>query len=103
MSEPPHSLKPITAGLSPRFANLERRAQATIELAERVRAALSAPEKDHVTSASYRAETLVVLADSAAWAARIRYAQQELLAQLQAAGETRFTKLKVKVGRVAQR
>lgn len=103
MSEPPHSLKPITAGLSPRFANLERRAQATIELAERVRAALSAPEKDHVTSASYRAETLVVLADSAAWAARIRYAQQELLARLQAAGETRFTKLKVKVGRVAQR
>jgi hypothetical protein len=101
MSEPPHSMKPLTAGLSPRFANLERRAQATIELAERVRAALPAPEKDHVTSASYRAETLVVLADSAAWATRIRYSQQELLTQLQAAGETRFTKLKVKVGRVA--
>lgn len=101
MSEPPNSLKPITAGLSPRFANLERRAQATMELAERVRAALPAPEKDHVTSASYRAETLVVLADSAAWAARIRYTQQELLRQLQATGETRFTKLKVKVGRGA--
>ena len=56
-------MKPLTAGLSPRFANLERRAQATIELAERVRAALPAPEKDHVTSASYRSETLVVLAD----------------------------------------
>jgi hypothetical protein len=102
MSEPRNSLKPITAGLSPLFASLERRAQATIELAERVRALLPSPDKDHVTAASYRAETLVVLADSAAWAARIRYAQQELLSRLHAAGETRFTKLKVKVGRVGE-
>jgi hypothetical protein len=92
-------LKPLSEGLGTLFENLERRAQATVDLAARVREALSGPEKEHVVSATYRAETLVVLADSAAWATHIRYAQQDLLAQLRATGETRFTKLKVKVGR----
>ena len=92
-------LKPLTEGLGPLFADLERRVQATIDLADRVRLALPGPEKDHVVSATYKAETLTVLADSAAWATHIRYAQKELLAHLHAAGETRFTKLKVKVGR----
>jgi hypothetical protein len=92
-------LKPLSDGLGPLFADLERRAQATIDLADRVRAALPGPEKEHVVSATYKEDTLTVLADSAAWATHIRYAQQDLLAKLQAAGETRFTKLKVKVGR----
>ena len=96
MSDP---FKPLSEGLGPILAKLERRAQETVDLATRVRDALTGPEKDHVLSATYKDVTLVVLADSAAWATHIRYAQTELLARLQAAGETRFTKLKVKVGR----
>ena len=92
-------LKPITHGLGPLFRDLERRVQATIDLAGRVRAALTGPEKDHVISASYREGALVVIADSAAWASHIRYAQDALLKNLNASGETQFTKLKVKVGR----
>ena len=92
-------MKPLTEGLGPLFADLERRVQARVELAELVRAALPGPEKDHVVSVSYRDSTLVVLADSAAWCPHIRYAQQTLLERLNAAGETRFTKLKVRVGR----
>lgn len=92
-------LKPICAGLGPLFANLERRAQATVELAAQVRAALPGPEKDHVLSASYRDDTLIVIADSAAWASHIRYAQSDLLERLREAGETQFTKIRVKVGR----
>lgn len=99
MSEPRKSLKPLSAGLGPRFADLERRARATVDLAAHVRAALTGPEKEHVVSASYRDDTLVVLMDSAAWGSRLRYAQQELLAQLQAGGVTQFTKVRVKVGR----
>ena len=99
MSEPRKFLRPLSAGLGPRFADLERRAQATVDLAARVRAALPGPEKDHVVSASYRDDTLVVLMDSAAWGSRLRYAQQELLAQLHADGVTQFTKVRVKVGR----
>lgn len=91
-------LKPISAGMGPLFADLERRAQASVDLAARVRSVLSGPEKDHVLSASYRDDTLVVVTDSAAWASHIRYAQQELLEQLRGAGETQFTKIRVKVG-----
>lgn len=93
------SFKPLSAGLGGVLADLERRAQSTLELADRVRAALPGPEKDHVLSAVYRADTLVVLADAAAWATHIRYAQQTLLERFHAAGETHVTKVKVKVGR----
>jgi hypothetical protein len=91
--------KPLTDGLGPLFADLERRVQATVDLAGRVRASLPGPEKEHVISASYRDDTLVVIADSAAWASHIRYAQAQLLEQLRAQGETQFTKVRVKVGR----
>jgi hypothetical protein len=91
--------KPLTDGLGPMFRDLERRVQATVDLAERVRASLPGPEKGHVISASYRDDTLVVIADSAAWASHIRYAQAHLLDQLRAQGETQVTKVRVKVGR----
>ena len=91
-------MKPISAGLGPMFAALEQRAQATVDLTSKVRDALAGDEKHHVISASYRGDTLVVIADSAAWCPHIRYAQTELLEKLRAAGETQFTKLKVKVG-----
>ena len=91
--------KHVSQDLGPLFASLERRVQATIDLTAQVRTALQGPEKDHVVSVTCREDTLVVLADSAAWCPRIRYAQQQVLAALRASGETRFTKLKVKVGR----
>ena len=92
-------LKPLADGLGPMFDALERRAQASVDLTSRIRAALPGPEKEHIISAAYRSETLVVIADSAAWCPQIRYAQKELLARVNKAGETQFTKLKVKVGR----
>jgi len=52
-----------------------------------------------VVAANARGETLVVIADSAAWGSHIRYAQQELLERLKSQGETQFTKIRVKVGR----
>jgi hypothetical protein len=92
-------MKPIGAALAPLFADLKRRSEAVTGLTARVRDALPGPEKDHVLSASYAEETLLVEADSAAWSVHIRYAQQALLNQLNAAGETQFTKVKVRVGR----
>jgi hypothetical protein len=91
--------KHVADSLGPLYADLERRVQTTVDLTAQVRTALQGPEKDHVVSVSCRDQTLVVLADSAAWCPRIRYAQHQLLDSLHAAGETRFTKLKVRVGR----
>jgi hypothetical protein len=97
--------KPLSETVGPLFAQLEQRVTAHIELTEKVRSALTGPEKDHVVSASCRGDTLVVLADSAAWCPQIRYAQAKLLEVLNAAapspGEKQVTKVKVRVGRKA--
>ncbi|WP_157071627.1 DciA family protein [Steroidobacter denitrificans] len=92
-------LKPLSAGLGPLFESLERRSLTVLDLTARVRKSLEGPEKNHIISASYRGETLIVATDSAAWCPYIRYAQDILLARLNQTGETRFTKIKVKVGR----
>jgi len=91
--------KHVAETLGPLLADLERRVQSTVDLTMQVRTALQGAEKDHIVSVTCRDDTLVVLADSAAWCPRIRYAQQHVLDALRASGETRFTKLKVKVGR----
>jgi hypothetical protein len=92
-------LKPIGEGLGALFSQLQQRAEASQDLAEKVRASLSGNEKDHVLSASYREETLIIVVDAAVWSARIRYAQEALRKALEAAGEKPFTKLKVRVGK----
>jgi hypothetical protein len=91
-------MKPIAQGLGPLLTDLERRAKANLALADKVRQALTGPEKDHVVSAVYSEDTLVVSVDSAAWASHIHYVQRELLQRLHASGETQFTKIRVKVG-----
>ena len=91
--------KPLSETVGPLFAQLEQRVQAHVELTEKIRAALAGPEKDHVVSASCRGDTLIVLADSAAWCPQIRYAQAQLLELLTGSGEKQVTKLKVRVGR----
>ena len=95
MSEP---MKPIGEALGSLFANLERRARETLDLTARVRAALTGPEKDHVLSASYRDEALVIVTDSAVWASRLRYQQDELLGRFGTDSEKPVTKLHVRVG-----
>src|SRR4026207_1565434 len=91
--------KQVAENLGGLFSDLERRVQTTLDLTAQGRTALQGAEKDHVDSVSCHDGPLVVMADAAAWCPRIRYAQQQVLEALRASGETRFTKLKVKVGR----
>jgi len=91
-------MKPISEGLGPLFADLERRSREVLDLTARVRQALGDPEKGHVLSVSYRDDTLFLVMDSAAWGSRVRYAQHDLLERLRAEGETQFTKLRVRIG-----
>ena len=91
--------KPLGETVGPLFAQLEQCVAEHVELTEKVRAVLTGPEKDHVVSASCRDDTLVVLADSAAWCPQIRYAQARLLELLNSSGENKVTKVKVRVGR----
>ena len=93
--------KPLGEALGPLLAGLEQRAQAVQDVTARVRAALPSPEKEHFLSASYREDALVISMDSAAWCSRVRYDQKALIEALHAAGETRVTKIRVRVGRQA--
>lgn len=92
-------LKPLLAGLDPAIARLARKAADTVSLAEKVRAALPDPLRQHVVAAVRRDDDLVVIVDSAAWSARVRYAGTKLREQLAAAGEVVNGKVRVRVGR----
>jgi len=92
-------LRAFSDGLGPRIAALEARAKAVLALSDKVRLALPGPEKNHVLSASYREDTLIISTDSAAWCGHIRYQENTLRERLIAAGEKSFTVLKVRVGR----
>jgi len=80
------------------IAKLEQRAKQVLSLTDKVKQTLSGPEREHVVAAVYHDDTLVVTVDSAAWAAQIRFAQDELRKQLVAHGEPVFVSLKVRVG-----
>ena len=80
---------------------LARKASETRSLTSRVQSELPEPVRPHVLSASRRGEDLVVIVDSAAWSARVRYAGRRLKAQLEASGEPEIAKVRVKVRGVA--
>ena len=92
-------MKPFSSGLPDSVENLAARARASISLAERVRLALAEPLRVHVIGAARRGEDLVVIVDSAAWSARVRYAARGLNAALTESGEPGFDRLRVRVGR----
>jgi len=92
-------LRPLSAGFGASIDALENAAKAALSLTDKVRAALPEPEKNHVVSAGYHEETLVIAADSAAWTTRIRYLEESLRKHWQTLGEKPFTNLKVRVGR----
>mgnify|MGYP001416558997 CR=1 FL=1 len=100
MSDP---LKPLFSGLGGAFAELARKAAATTSLTDAVQQSLPDMLRPHVVSAVRRGEDLVVIVDSAAWSARVRYAGPRLCEQLQALGEPVAGKVRVKVGKAGKR
>lgn len=96
MTEP---LKPLFSGLNPGLARLAEQAAAAASLTVKVRQFLPETLRPHVLTASRRGDDLVVIVDSAAWSARVRYAGAKLKEQLAGAGEVVAGKVRVKVGR----
>jgi hypothetical protein len=94
MSDP---LKPLFSGLAPGLDRLARQAEETRSLAARVQAELPEEVRGHVVAAARNGPDLVVIVDSAAWSARVRYAGRQLKAHLEAAGEPEIGKVRVKV------
>ena len=96
MSDP---LKPLLAGLDPALVKLAQQAAAAASLTVKVQQSLPEALRPHVVAAARRGDDLVVIVDSAAWSARVRYAGPRLRQQLQAVGEEVTGKVRVRVGR----
>jgi hypothetical protein len=93
----PNTLKPLFAGSIQGLEQLAKRAAAAESLAVIVRRELPAALGPHVVSVARRSDDLVVIVDSAAWAARVRYAGPRLTERLAVLGEPVAGKVRVRV------
>jgi hypothetical protein len=98
-----NSLKPLFGGPLPGLEQLAKRAAAAESLTAIVRRELPAPLGEYVVSASRREQDLVVIVDSAAWAARVRYGGPRLRERLAELGEPVTGKIRVRVRSRSQR
>jgi len=96
MSDP---LKPLFSGLDASIAQLAQKAAAAASLTVKVQQFLPDTLRPHVVAAARRGDDLVVIVDSAAWSARVRYAGRRLVERLALDGEVVTGKVRVKVGR----
>jgi hypothetical protein len=91
-------LKPLFGTPLEGIAQLAKRAAEAGTLTATVQRELPSPLGEHVLMAARRANDLVVIVDSAAWAAQVRYAGPRLIARLAELGESAAGKLRVRVG-----
>lgn len=94
-------LKPLFAELDGSLLELARAAGTVDAFASLVRQSLPEHLRSHVVTAARRGEDLVVVVESAAWAARVRYAGPRLRDRLEATGAPVTGKIRVRVGRPA--
>jgi len=85
----------VAAG--PRLGELHARARAFSALKERLAAVLPAPEASHVTGIVQRDNEIVILVDSSAWCARLRYRAASLRQQLSAMVGLEVKEIRVRV------
>jgi hypothetical protein len=90
-------LKPLFSTPLVGLERLARRATEAAGLADLVRRELPEPLGDHVVGAARRGDDLVVLMDSAAWSARVRYAAPQLTVRLAELGQPVTGKVQVRV------
>jgi hypothetical protein len=91
----PKALKGLL-GDSPRLARLAQNAARLGALTASVREALPPEIQPHLTAASVRDDTLVLTADSPAWAARLRFHGREILTFLATGQGIRATRVSVR-------
>ncbi len=92
-----NTLKPLFGGSSPGLEQLAKRAAAADRLTTIVRRELPGELGAHVVSAVRRDDDLVIIVDSAAWTARVRYAGPHMKQQLAGLGEAVTGKVRVRV------
>ena len=93
----PLKLQAILHAGGNRLGQMVRRAAELGSLLEVVREALPEAAREHVFGVNLRGATLVVLTDSAAWAARMRYCAGAVQRHLAATRQLEVRQVRVKV------
>jgi hypothetical protein len=93
----PDRLKPLFSAPMAGIERLAKQARAAEGLTTLVRGELPEGVRPHVVGAARRGPDLVVIVDSAAWTARVRYAGPRLKERLRSLGEPVEGKLRVRV------
>jgi hypothetical protein len=93
----PDPLKPLFSTPLDGLARLAKQAAKAGSLAALVQRELPEPLGSHVVGAARRDDDLVVMVDSAAWSARVRYAGPRLKQRLGELGEPVQGKVRVRV------
>ncbi len=92
-----NTLKPLFGGSNLGLKQLAKRAAAADSLTAIVQRELPGGLGAHVVSAVRRDDDLVIIVDSAAWTARVRYAGPRMKQQLAGLGEPVAGKVRVRV------
>lgn len=95
-----HKINEILAGSTDKLSLLYAHAHKIISLQNNLRAELPASLADHVAIANYNNNSLIILTDSPAWAARLRFKIPELLTVLRnrcGLPELKTIRIKIKV------
>jgi hypothetical protein len=92
-----HHLKPLFGGSNRGLEELAARAAAAESLTAVVQRELPGDLGTHVVSVARRGDDLVVIVESAAWAARVRYAGPRTKERLAELGQPVAGKLRVRV------
>lgn len=90
-------LKPLFGGSNVGLEQLARRAAAADSLTVMVQRELPGGLGAHVVSVARRDDDLVIIVDSAAWTARVRYAGPRMKERFAALGEPVTGKIRVRV------
>ena len=91
------SVSELIGGTSKVLRDLRSRLDARAELLLRVRSTLPDRLIDHVVSAGLEADCLTLGTPSAAWASRLRYVKDEVLARLEREYGLKATRLKIRI------
>jgi hypothetical protein len=90
-------LRPLFSGPLDGIGRLAKQAAEAVSLTSLVRQELPELLRPHVVGAARRADDLVIMVDSAAWSARVRYAGPRLVARLAELGKPVSGKVRVRV------
>lgn len=96
LKDPVH-ISEVLHNTSSGLAEVVRRANTLAAITEKLKSVLPESLKPHLVSVNLRTDTLILIVDAAAWAARLRYLESEIRSHLAKDQGIGIKKIEIKV------